>query len=90
MKVLELVQAAQSSRSKAFGTINDERSVAIVRAVIAELNKAIKNTEEGEIALPGLGVFVAKKVKSKKDGVEETKRKVMFRIQHIKKAKKAD
>lgn len=91
MKILELVQAAQKSRSKAFGSINEKRSVSIVQAVLAELNKTIKHTEEGQVILPGLGVFVAKKVKIKKEGVEGSKRKVVFRIQEMtKKAKKAE
>ncbi len=94
MKVLELVQAAQKSRAKAFGSINEKRSVAIVKAVLAELNNTIENTEQGRIALPGLGVFVANKIKLKKEGAEGFKRRIVFKqrkvAKKVKKVKTAD
>lgn len=91
MTLLELVQAAQAAKPQAFGTINEKRTVAIVRATLRELSKTIKNTEEGEVALPGLGTFVAKKVKVKKEGEITSRRRVIFRaLKAKKKAVKAD
>lgn len=90
MTLLELVQAAQAAKPKAFGTINEKRAVAIVQAALGELNKAIKHTAEGEVALPVLGTFVAKKVNVKKEGAEAvTRRRVIFKAQKAKKAAKA-
>lgn len=85
MTLLELVQAAQAARPKAFGKINEKRAVAIIQAALGVLNKTIKNTEEGEVALPVLGTFVAKNVKVKKEGVQTTRRRVVFNAQKTKK-----
>ncbi len=85
MTLSELIQAAQIARPKAFGSINEKRSVAIVQAALAELSKTIKNTKEGEVAIPGLGTFVAKKVKATKEGEETTRRRVIFKAQKAKK-----
>ncbi|TAN70421.1 MAG: hypothetical protein EPN17_05320 [Methylobacter sp.] len=85
MTLLELVQAAQVARPKAFGKINEKRAVAIIQAALGVLNKTIKNTEEGEVVLPVLGTFVAKNVKVKKEGVQTTRRRVVFNAQKTKK-----
>lgn len=91
MTLLELVQAAQAAKPKAFGLVNEKRATAIVKATLGELSKTIQNTEEGEIALPALGTFVAKKVNVKKEGETGSRRRVTFRAPKAKKkAEKAD
>lgn len=85
MTLLELVQTAQAAKPKAFGKITEKRAVAIMQATLIELKKSIQNTEEGEITLPVLGTFVAKKVKVKKEGAEITGRRVIFKAAKAKK-----
>ena len=85
MTLLELVEAAQVAKPKAFGKVNEKRAVAIIQAALGVLNKTIKDTEEGQVVLPALGTFVVKKVKAKKEGVEMTRRRVIFNSQKAKK-----
>ena len=86
MKLLELVQTAQAAKPKAFGKITEKRAVAIMQATLIELKNAIENTKEGEITLPVLGTFVAKKVNVKNEGAEMTsRRRVVFRAAKAKK-----
>lgn len=86
MTLLELVQTAQAAKPKAFGKVNEKRAVAIMQATLLELKKAIENTEEGDVTLPILGTFVAKKVNVKKAGAETvSRRRVVFRAAKAKK-----
>ena len=79
MKLYELVQTARAANSSAFGDIDDERAVKIVRAAFRQVRIQIKSTEDDELIIGGLGRFAIKNIEREKDGVKVTKRRVIFR-----------
>jgi nucleoid DNA-binding protein len=90
MTLLELVQAAKLDNEKAFGSVNEKRAQAIIRAAFSELSKHIINAKGDEkITLPNFGTFVAKETEREKDGQKVMRRKIIFRGSPPK-TKKAD
>ena len=79
MKLYELVQTARAANNSAFGDIDDERAVKIVRAAFRQVRIQVKSTKDGELIIGGLGRFAIKNIEREKDGVMGTKRRVIFR-----------
>lgn len=92
MTLLEIIQAARAEKAEAFGKVADKRAVAIVRAVLDELGKQVKDAQEGEgdVTLAGFGKFVVKKSEVEKDGKTVSKSRVVFRPAKAKKKKSAE
>lgn len=88
MTLLEIVEAAKLENPNAFGKVNDKRSIAIVRAVLNELGKQVKETEEGPVAVAKFGKFIVRRVKVQKDGKENVQRRVIFRAANPKQLEK--
>jgi hypothetical protein len=78
MKTTELVQLAKASDKEAFGTVPDNRAVALVTAVFAELSKQIRASKE-PVAVGGFGRFMIREKMVTKDGEEVSRRRIGFR-----------
>lgn len=87
VKLADLINTAKSENAAAFGKINEKRAAAIVRAVLAQASQEIKNTEEGSIALLGLGRFTVKQIQVGKEGQKVVKRRVTFQAAAAKQKK---
>jgi nucleoid DNA-binding protein len=68
MKIDELVQLAKKNDKDAFGDMPDKRVVAVVTAVLKEVNRQIETSKE-PVLVNGFGRFTSRE-KGKKDAVE--------------------
>lgn len=78
MKTKELILLAKASDKEAFGTVPDNRAVALVTAVFAELSKQIRASKE-PVAVGGFGRFMIREKMVTKDGEEVSRRRIGFR-----------
>lgn len=79
MKLNEVVKLARETNESAFGKVNDQRAVKILRAAFQQVKNQLETAEDGKVVIDGLGRFVIRNVQHEKDGVTVTKRKVVFR-----------
>ena len=57
MKLNEIVKTARAANESAFGSIDDERAVKILRAAFRQVRNQLKSTKDGELIIGGLGRF---------------------------------
>jgi len=79
MKLNEIVKTARAADSSAFGNINDQRAVKILRAAFRQVGNQLESAKDGVVVINGLGRFAIKNIEREKDGVKVTKRRVIFR-----------
>jgi len=82
----DLVQTAKQDNAAAFGTVDNKRGLAIVRAILDELSSQLDATEEGTMVLPGFGRFTVKQITVQKNGLQSSQRKIIFRASPNKKS----
>jgi len=58
MKLKDLIQKIAEERPEVLSRVPQGRALAIVREVLDEIKREIEATEEGKIAIPGIGVFI--------------------------------
>ena len=87
MKLTELVELIKEKRPKALGTMPENRAVALIREVLAELGRHIAEAEEGVMRVQGLGSFKSRMVEKEKDGKKVSVRRINF---HAAKPKNKD
>ena len=59
--------------------VEDKKALAIVRSVLKDIAAEIDATNDGRISLPGLGTFVVRQVKRKKESQEVVVKRVVLR-----------
>ena len=74
MKVLELVQSARAEDEAVFDGTPDNRSAKIVAAALRDLGRRLEETDEGRVAIPGLGSFVVREAEA-----GERDKRIVFR-----------
>ena len=62
MKLKDLVNSIAKANEKPFKGVSNQQATAIVKAVLGSIGEKIDATDEGRVALPGLGQFVIKHV----------------------------
>lgn len=79
MNVKEIVEALKSEHPKAVESLSDAAAERLVRAVLAEVAKAVDSQEEGTLLVGALGRFTVKMVEKKGEAGVESVRRVTFR-----------
>ena len=79
MKPIEIVELIKQQNPDALGNIPDKKAAAVIRKAFQELARTVRETEEGEVRLPGFGVFRIRQVEREKDGEKEMVKRVVFR-----------
>ncbi len=87
MTLNETIQAAKQGNEAAFADVPEKRVLAIVRAVLNEVNRQVREAQEGQVILAGFGRFVVKEKEIEKDGEKVMKRRVLFRAAPLKASK---
>ena len=80
MKPIEIVQLINSSNPELFSGIPEKKASKIVKEVLVQLGKQIEGTENGRVAVPGLGNFRVRQVEVEKEGEKSLKRRVSFKV----------
>jgi nucleoid DNA-binding protein len=78
MKIQELIATAKAGNETAFGNIPDKRAAAIVRAVLNEMAKQVREAE-APVAILGFGRFIVRQKEVEKDGQKVMQRRIAFR-----------
>lgn len=78
MKPIEIVELIKQQDPDALGKMQDKKAAAVIRKAFQELARTVRETEEGEIKLPGFGVFRIRQVEREKDGEKEAVKRVVF------------
>ena len=79
MKPIEIVELIKQQNPDALGNIPDKKAAAVIRTAFQELARTVRETEEGEVKVPGFGVFRIRQVEREKDGEQVVVKRVVFR-----------
>lgn len=79
MKPDEIIAKIKETKPELLRGVDEKAATRMLRLVFAELARQIGAAEDGVILVPGLGRFVVKTVVVEKDGVETTRKRIVFR-----------
>ena len=89
MKPMEIVKAIKEETPNLLGKTPDKKAAQIINAALKHIKLEISTAVPGRIVVPGLGVFVVKKVEIEKDGEKRIVDRIGYRIPKGKKKVKA-
>jgi nucleoid DNA-binding protein len=70
MKIEQLIKDIQAEQPKALAGLSEAAAAKLLRTALRVVNKAIADTAEGAVSVPGLGNFKVRQHKSKEEGGE--------------------
>lgn len=79
-EVVELVKGVDPTLLKG---IPDKKVAKIIREAFVQVSNQVENTEEGVIAVPGLGRFQIRKLEREVDGQTITNKRVIFKLRKV-------
>ncbi|MDD5275251.1 MAG: hypothetical protein PHR16_04130 [Methylovulum sp.] len=84
MKPIEIVELIKQETPKVLGKTPDERTAKIIFAALRQISKQLDQTTEGNVKIPGLGVFNIRQVEREKEGQSVSTKKISFRAAKLK------
>lgn len=80
MKPIEIVEKIHQRKPEVLKGIPHGKVAAVLRSAFQEIAIAVRETNEGELVIPGFGIFRIKQVEHEKDGAKTFVKRVTFRL----------
>jgi hypothetical protein len=78
MKPIEIIEQIKQTNPAALKGVDDKAAARLLRLVFADIAEQIKTSEDGVVAVTGLGRFRVKTVEVEKDGVKTARKRIVF------------
>lgn len=80
MNIKQLIRDAKADAPLLLGKIPETRAARLAREILALIRAEIAVTDEGEVRVPGLGVFKIRQVEVTRNGEPKTRKRVVLAL----------
>ena len=78
MKPIEIIEQIKQTNPAALKGVDDKTAVRLLRLVFADIAKQVSASEDGVVAVAGLGRFRVRTVEVEKEGVKTSVKRILF------------